>query len=389
MSQSIQEIGERKEVPTPCFLISEELLAKNLSLLEQVQHDSGAKIILALKGFATWATFPQISKALCGTTASSLNEAKLGLEKFGGEIHAYFVAYLDEEIDFLRKHCHHISLNSLSQWAKFRNHAGASDTKASFGLRINPEYSEVSTEIYNPCRKGTRFGVTAADLEKAGPEILEGIEGLHFHTMCEQNSDTLARTLEHVEKKFGHLLHSMKWLNCGGGHHITRPDYDTKLLTELLIHLRTTYNLEVYLEPGEAVVLNTGFLVTSVVDLFESGGKNIAILDTSATAHMPDVLEMPYRPEIIGGAYPGEKHYTYNLGGLTCLAGDIIGDWSFDAPLKLGDRLVFKDMAHYTLVKTNYFNGVPHPALARYQSETDTVIVDKHFTYEDFRNRLS
>jgi carboxynorspermidine decarboxylase len=389
MPHSIQEICHRPEVPTPCFLVDESLLARNLEILDHVQHESGGKIILALKGFAMWSTFPQISKTLHGTTASSLSEARLGLEKFGGEVHAYCVAYRDAEMDYLRKHCYHITLNSLSQWQRFQHHFDEPDTIASFGLRINPEYSEVETEIYNPCRKGSRFGITAADLAKTATTTLEGIAGLHFHTMCEQNSDTLERTLEHVEAKFGSYLHKMKWLNCGGGHHITRPDYDTARLIRLIKRLRTTYNLQVYLEPGEAVALNTGFLVTSVIDRFDSNNHPIAILDTSAAAHMPDVLEMPYRPEIIGASDPAEKKHTVTLGGTTCLAGDVIGDWSFDDDLKVGDRLIFTDMAHYSMVKTNHFNGVDHPAIGRYHPQTDEVIIDRQFTYEDYRNRLS
>lgn len=389
VSHSIEEICNRKEVPSPCFLINESLLARNLNILEQVQRESGCKIILALKGFAMWSTFPQISKVLHGTTASSLNEAKLGQEKFGGEVHAYCVAYRDEEMDYLSKNAHHITLNSLTQWQRFQHYNSDPSTTASFGLRINPQYSEVETSIYNPCRKGTRFGITAADLEKAGPSILEGIEGLHFHTMCEQNSDTLERTLKHVETKFGAHLHNMKWLNCGGGHHITRSDYDTARLIRLIKNLRSNYNIEVYLEPGEAVALNTGFLITSVMDRFDSDGHPIAILDASASAHMPDVLEMPYRPEIIGAGLPGEKPHTITLGGTTCLAGDIIGDWSFDNDLKVGDRLIFTDMAHYSMVKTTHFNGVDHPAIARYHPATDEVIIDRRFCYQDYRDRLS
>ncbi|MGB1873609.1 MAG: carboxynorspermidine decarboxylase [Akkermansiaceae bacterium] len=389
MSYSIEEIGGREEIPTPCFLVDEGLLASNLAILDEVQSSSGAKIILALKGYAMWSTFPQIATVLRGTTASSMNEARLGLDKFGGEVHAYFVAYGDEEMESLRQQCHHITLNSLSQWRRFQHLAKDPDTNASFGIRINPEYSEVDTEIYNPCCRGTRFGVCATDLLAAGPEILKGLKGLHFHTMCEQNADTLARTLEHVEEKFGDLLHQLQWLNCGGGHHITRPDYDTGLLIELVRHLKDTYGLEVYLEPGEAVALNAGYLVASVMDIFDSGGNTIAILDTSATAHMPDVLEMPYRPHIIGGAQAGEKKHTYTLGGMTCLAGDVIGEWSFDQPLQTGDRLVFTDMAHYSMVKTNHFNGINHPAIARYCPQSDRIVIDREFGYPDYRDRLS
>lgn len=390
MSHEILSIVNSPQLPSPCFVLDEGLLARNLQILAKVQAASGGNIILALKGFAMWSTFPQVATILKGTTASSLNEAKLGLEEFGGEVHSYFVAYRPEEIEFLRTRCHHISLNSLSQWQQFKSAASQPDTTASFGLRINPGYSEVDTEIYNPCRQGTRFGISPQDLEAADKDgFLAGIEGLHFHTMCEQNADTLERTLEHVEAKFGKFLHRMKWLNCGGGHHITREDYDTELLIKLIIRLRKTYNIEVYLEPGEAVALNTGYLVSSVIDRFNSDGHELAILDVSAAAHMPDVLEMPYRPEILGGGEPDEKAHNITLGGTTCLAGDIIGDWSFDQELKLGDRLVFTDMAHYSMVKTNHFNGVDHPAIARFNPESREIIVGKRFGYEDYRNRLS
>ena len=362
------------------------LLQRNLEILDKVQKESGGKIILALKGFAMFSSFPQIRKILQGTTASSMAEAELGFEEFGGEVHTYFVAYKDSDFLNLAQRADHITINSLSQWNRFKTLALPHDTKASFGLRINPEYSEVETAIYNPCRVGSRFGITADQLSSAD---LSGIEGLHFHTMCEQGSDTLERTLEHVESKFGKHLHLMKWLNMGGGHHITRKGYDTDLLVELIKHMREKYDLEVYLEPGEAVALNTGFLVTSVVDLFHSGNQEIAILDVSASAHMPDVLEMPYRPEIIGGAEHGKKQFSYELGGLTCLAGDIIGQWSFDTPLKIGKRLIFTDMAHYSMVKTTNFNGVHHPSIASYFPDSNKVEVCRNFGYEDYKSRLS
>jgi carboxynorspermidine decarboxylase len=379
---TITEICNRPEVPTPCHLLHRGLLENNLNILKDVQQRSGGNIILALKGFATFSTFDQISKHLKGTTASSINEARLGIEEFGGEIHVYCVAYKKSEIEWLANRAHHITFNSLSQWQQYEK---ISHT-ASFGLRINPEYSEVETTIYNPCRIGTRFGITSDMLEHVD---LTGIDGLHFHSMCEQGSDTLAKTLEQVEKKFGNYLHQMKWLNMGGGHHITKPGYDADLLVQLIQHMREKYNLTVYLEPGEAIALNTGFLVSTVLDRFNSGGHEIAILDTSASAHMPDVLEMPYRPEIINAGEAQEKAHTITLGGLTCLAGDIIGDYSFDQDLQIGDRLIFTDMAHYSMVKNTTFNGVPLPSIANYDPLTDQIQHVKDFGYDSYRDRLS
>ncbi|MGJ8655947.1 MAG: carboxynorspermidine decarboxylase [Akkermansiaceae bacterium] len=391
---TITEICNRPELPTPSHLLHRGLLARNLEILDDVQKKSGGKIILALKGFATHSTFPQIAKTLCGTTASSINEAKLSIQEFRGETHVYCVAYTQEEVEYLADKAHHISFNSLTQWQQFKNLpliATAdehSEYKPSIGLRINPEYSEVDTAIYNPCRPGTRFGITADLLENTD---LTGISGLHFHTMCEQGSDTLQRTLQHVEQKFGKFLKlpHIKWLNMGGGHHITRPDYNTDLLVELIQHMRQTYNLEVYLEPGEAVALNTGYLVSTVLDRFQSNGQEIAILDTSASAHMPDVLEMPYRPEIIDAAEPNIHPHTITLGGLTCLSGDIIGDYSFPQNLKIGDRLIFTDMAHYSTVKNTTFNGVNLPSIANYDPTTDTIDLVKTFGYDSYRDRLS
>ena len=374
------------KLPSPSYVVDRSLLARNLDRMDEVQRRSGARIILALKGFAMWSVFPQIAEVLCGTTASSINEALLGEDAFGGEVHVYAVAYTQPELDTLAGIAHHLTFNSLSLWRRLERPANAN---CSYGLRINPEYSEVETALYNPCRPGTRFGMTAEQIAAEDPNMLDGLDGFHFHTMCEQGSDTFARTLKVVEEKFGHWLHQLKWLNCGGGHHITRDDYDRELLISEVIRLRETYDIEVYLEPGEAVALNTGFLVSSVVDLFESGGHQIAILDVSATAHMPDVLEMPYRPEIIDGANPGEKACTYTLGGLTCLAGDIIGDYSFDAPLEIGTRLVFTDMAHYSMVKTTMFNGVHHPAIAWWDPKNEQLEVVREFSYPDFKSRLS
>jgi carboxynorspermidine decarboxylase len=384
--ENILDVCRRSDLPTPCYLIHLGLLDRNLQVLQAVQDRTGAKIILALKGFAAFSVFPQIREVLCGTTASSMNEARLGLREFGREVHVYCVAYKPEEIAWLSTIATHITLNSLSQWRQLKPIALGANNVASYGLRINPQYSEIKTDLYNPCRPGSRFGIT---IDQLSGEDLNGIEGLHFHTMCEQNADTLARTLDVVEEKFGHLLHQLRWLNMGGGHHITRPDYDVDLLCQCIRRIQETYEVQVYLEPGEAIALNTGYLVTTVLDRFRSGDQELAILDTSATAHMPDVLEMPYRPEILGGGLPGEHAHTINLGGLTCLAGDVIGDYSFSSALQVGDRLVFTDMAHYTMVKNSTFNGVNLPSIAVYDPKTDETRVVREFGYEDYRNRLS
>lgn len=374
---------QQADIPSPSFVVDLALLRRNLDVLEAVQARSGAKIILALKGYAMFSSFSEIRKVLHGTTASSIHEARLGAEEFGGEVHGYAVAYLESQfLDWCRM-AHHLTFNSLSQWARFSEQARQAGV--SCGIRINPEYSEVQTDLYNPCRAGTRFGVTAQTL---GGASLEGLEGLHFHSLCEQGADVLARTLDRVEDHFGFWLEKVRWLNMGGGHHITRPGYDLDLLVERIVRIKERYGLEVYLEPGEAVALNTGFLVSSVVDLIP-GDPPIAILDTSATAHMPDVLEMPYRPRITGAGDPGTKPYTYRLGGLTCLAGDEIGLYAFDQPLTMGQRLVFHDMAHYTMVKTTHFNGIDHPSLVLTDGDTGEIRIVRTFGYSDFRNRLS
>jgi len=302
----------------------------------------------------------------------------------GKEVHIYAPAYIEEEFDQILTYCDHITFNSFDQWNRFKDKVKNSTKKISCGIRINPEYSEIKTPIYDPCYQYSRLGVT---LDNFRPEELEGIEGLHFHTMCEQNSDTLERTIKVVDQKFGQFIKRMKWLNLGGGHHITRPDYDVETLIRSIKFFQDKYGVHVYLEPGEAVALNTGYLVAKVLDIVDNDMK-IAILDTSAACHMPDVLEMPYRPNIIDAGEPDEYSYTYRLGGLTCLAGDIIGDYSFKQPLKPGDRLVFCDMAHYTMVKNNTFNGVNLPSIARY-NEKEGIKVVKQFGYEDFKGRLS
>jgi carboxynorspermidine decarboxylase len=373
------------DIPTPSYICHTGALQRNLELLAAIQEDTGCRILLALKGFAMFSLFPLIRQYLRGATASSLDEARLAFEEFGREVHVYAPAYRDEEFDELLGYADHLVFNSFSQWGRFRERVAASSKPVSCGIRINPQHSEVKTPIYDPCTRFSRLGVVAGEFR---PEQLEGIEGIHFHALCGQTSDVLARTLAAVEEKFGPHLERMKWLNFGGGHHITRRDYDVDLLKELILRTRERYGVEVYLEPGEAVALNTGVLVASVLD-FVKNEVEIAILDTSAAAHMPDVLEMPYRPEIVGAGRPGEHPHTYRLGGLTCLAGDVIGDYSFPEPLRIGQKLVFLDMAHYTMVKNNTFNGVRLPSIGIHDPETGRTTIVRKFGYEDYRNRLS
>ncbi|MGI6085503.1 MAG: carboxynorspermidine decarboxylase [Acetivibrionales bacterium] len=370
--------------PTPCYIIDERLLEKNLKILHDVQERTGCSILLALKGFSMFSEFPLIGRYLIGITASSLFEARLGYEEMGKEVHIYSPAYVEEEFDDILKYCDHIVFNSFSQWRKYKSRVEGASKKIECGIRINPEYSEIETPIYNPCYKNSRLGVTLSNFK---PEELEGIQGLHFHTMCEQNSDTLERTVKVVDEKFGQYIGRMKWINMGGGHHITRKDYDIETLIKAIMHFKNKYGVEVYLEPGEAIALNAGYLVAKVLDVVNNE-MDIAILDTSAACHMPDVLEMPYRPNIIGAGTPGEFEYTCRLGGSTCLAGDIIGDYSFKQPLKPGDRLVFCDMAHYTMVKNNMFNGINLPSIAIY-NEKSGIRVIKKFGYQDYKSRLS
>ncbi|HHV99118.1 MAG TPA: carboxynorspermidine decarboxylase [Clostridiaceae bacterium] len=374
-----------EKLPTPSYIVDERLLIKNLEILKDVMDRTGCRILLAQKAFSMYYLYPLIGKYLSGTTASSLFEAKLGYEEMKGrEVHIYSPAYREEEFDEIMEICDHIVFNSFSQWDKFKKRIWNSGRKIECGLRINPEYSEIETDIYNPCFTGSRLGIT---LENFREDDLDGIDGLHFHTMCEQNSDVLERTLKVVDEKFGKYIRKMKWVNFGGGHHITRPDYDIETLIKCIMFIKEKYGVEVYLEPGEAVALNTGYLVARVLDIVNNG-IDIAILDTSAACHMPDVIEMPYRPKIIGSGEPGEYPYTYRLGGMTCLAGDVIGDYSFKKPLKEGNVLVFTDMAIYTMVKNNTFNGVNLPSIAVY-NETDGIKVLKQFGYEDFKCRLS
>ena len=367
---------------TPCYVVDESLLLKNLELLKYVQDKTGCSILLAQKGFSMYSVYPLVGKYLKGVTSSSLFEAKLGYEEMGKEVHIYAPAYKEDEFDEIMKYSDHIVFNSFSQWNKFKDKIKNSTKHIECGIRINPEYSEIETDIYNPCFENSRLGTI---LDNFREEDLEGIDGLHFHTMCEQNSDTLERTLKVVEEKFGEYLKGMKWLNFGGGHHITRTDYDVEKLIKCISYMQEKYDIKIYLEPGEAVALNTGFLVSTVLDVVKNN-MDLAIIDTSAACHMPDVLEMPYRPNIINSGMPHEKKYTYRLGGPTCLAGDIIGDYSFEESLKPGDKLVFCDMAHYSMVKNNTFNGINLPDIVLWGKDRAKII--KTFNYEDFKRRL-
>lgn len=381
-----------KELNTPCYIVDERLLKENLELIKSVIDRTGCRILLAQKGFSMYEEYPLMSRYLNGTTASSLHEARLGYEEFAGEVHIFNPAYRKADMEDILSMVDHIVFNSFAQWEKYRDMVRAAEkargVHISCGLRINPEHSTGEHEMYDPCGKGSRLGITASGFERAMAEgmTLEGIEGLHFHTLCEQNSDALEETIAAVEKKFGSYIKNMKWLNFGGGHHITREDYDIGRLVRLIKYVQEKYGVTVYLEPGEAHVLNTGFLVSTVLETLENN-MNIAIMDTSAACHMPDVLEMPYRPHIIGSGKPGERKYTYRLGGPTCLAGDIIGDYSFDEPLMEGDRLVFTDMAHYSMVKNNTFNGINLPDICVYR-DGEGVKTVKTFGYEAFKSRL-
>ncbi len=385
------------KLPSPCYVVDEKLLVKNLEVLQLVRRRTGCSILLAQKAFSMFSVYPLIAGYLEGVTSSSLFEARLGFEEMGKEVHIYAPAYLDDEFGEIMEYCDHIVFNSFGQWTKYREKIRAFNDrqllrtdntgavrKIECGIRINPEYSEIETSIYDPCYINSRLGVT---IDSFKPDELDGIDGLHFHTMCEQNSDTLERTIRVVDEKFGKYLRTMKWVNFGGGHHITRKDYDIETLIRSIIYIRDKYDMKVYLEPGEAVALNTGYLVATVLDIIKNN-MEIAILDASAACHMPDVLEMPYRPQIIGAGQPDKFAFTYRLGGNTCLSGDIIGDYSFKEPLKPGDRLVFCDMAHYTMVKNNTFNGVNLPAIALY-SEKEGIRIIRRFGYDDFKHRLS
>ena len=373
---------------TPCYVIDEKKLIKNAEVLSSVMSHTGCKILLAQKAFSNYDFYPLISGYLSGTEASGLFEARLGKEEMPeGEVHVFCAAYRDDEFDELLKYADHIVFNTVTQLKKFGK--AAKDNGKSVGLRINPECStQEGHEIYDPCASGSRLGVTRSVWDKEmTPEVYKLLDGIHFHTLCEQNSDALEITLKAVEEKFGDILPDMKWLNMGGGHHITKEDYDVEKLEKLLIYAKDKWNVEVYLEPGEAVALNAGYLLTRVLDIVENSGEKIAILDSSAACHMPDVIEMPYTPPLLNASSDNSKLYSYRLGGPTCLSGDVIGDYSFDNELKIGDMLVFGDMAIYTTVKNNTFNGMPLPNIYSLKSDGSTERLTD-FGYSDFKNRL-
>lgn len=376
-----------RRVPSPCFVVDEAAIERNLRVLDGVQRASGAKILLALKAFAMWSLAPLVARYLKGTCASGLHEARLGREQFGGEVHTFSAAYTESDLSEILKISNHVVFNSFAQWERFQplvREGRARRPELRFGLRVNPEHSEGEVALYDPSAPFSRLGIPRSQFRGS----LEGVSGLHFHTLCEQAFPPLARTVAAFEAKFGEFIPRMEWINFGGGHHITRPDYQVDDLVRLLREFQSRHRVQVYLEPGEAIALDAGVLVAEVLDL-PWNGMPLAILDTSATCHMPDVIEMPYRPRIIGAGEPGAQPHTYRLGGQTCLAGDVIGDYSFPEPLRVGQRLVFEDMAIYTMVKTTTFNGIRLPSIAVWNSETDALRVVREFGYDDFKTRLS
>lgn len=375
-------------IPSPAFVLDESRLRRNLSLISQVQRLSGARIIVAFKGFSMWSTFPLLREyGIGGATASSLNEARLAREELGGEVHVYAPAYVGEDFPELLELADHLTFNSFSQWERFRPQvqaARAAGKRLGVGIRVNPEYAEVETELYNPAGPYSRLGVTRREFR---PDLLDGIDGLHFHTLCEKDSDTLERTLEVLEEKFGEFLPGMKWVNFGGGHLMTREGYDLERLVRVVQIFRERWGVDVILEPGSAFGWQAGWLVSSVLDVTHNV-KDSLLLDVSASAHMPDVLEMPYRPRVLGAGEPGEFPHDYLLGGTTCLAGDVVGEYSFPRPLKTGDRLIFDDMIHYTMVKTTFFNGVKHPDIGIWRTDGRYERI-RSFGYQEFRDKLS
>ena len=371
-------------ISTPSYVLDQAAFHHNGDILKHVQDETGVRVILAQKAFSCFALYPTLRNYLAGTAASGLYEARLGAEEFGNEVHVFSPAYRPAEMTELLKISDHLVFNSLSQWTRYREEVLTAERKVSAGIRINPEYAEAVAEIYNPCAPGSRFGVLA---DLMNDDDLAGIEGIHFHTLCEQGPEALERTMNHVIAKFDKYLQNMKWLNMGGGHLITSDFYDVEHLIRILKEVSARYpHLQLYLEPGEAISCG-GVLVGSVIDIVENG-MQIAVMDVSATTQMPDVLEMPYRPDILGSGLPNEKKHTYRLGGPTCLAGDVIGDFSFDRPLKIGDQLVFQDMAHYTMVKNTTFNGVPLPSISIFREDGNLEVI-REFDYETFRSRLA
>jgi carboxynorspermidine decarboxylase len=374
------------QIPSPCYVLDEQLIEKNLRLIARVKKEAGIDIILAFKGFAMWSVFPLVKKYIDSTTASSLYEARLAYEEFGTPAHTYAPVYRDDEFDELMRFSSHITFNSLSQYEKFSSKLNKSGRGISAGLRVNPEYSEVETELYNPCAPGSRLGVISGQLPEQLPR---GIEGLHFHTLCESKSFDLEKTLSAFEAKFSKYFSQIKWVNMGGGHLMTHRDYDTEHLIQLLTDFRKRTGLDVILEPGSAFAWETGYLVSTVLDIVENHGIKTAMLDVSFAAHMPDCLEMPYKPRILGSYFePVAEKPTYRMGGNSCLSGDYAGFWSFDVALKPGDKIIFEDMIHYTMVKTTFFNGVNHPSIGIWNNETGFRLIRK-FNYEDYKNKLS
>ncbi|HPR31621.1 MAG TPA: carboxynorspermidine decarboxylase [Prolixibacteraceae bacterium] len=375
-----------QQIPSPCYVLDEHLLEKNLRLIASVQERASVDIILALKGFAMWGVFPKVKKYVGSTTASSLHEARLGWEEFGAPVHTFAPAYTPSDFPDILRYSSHLTFNSLSQFHQLLPRVREAGKKISLGLRVNPEFSEVETELYNPCAPGSRLGVIAENL----PDVLpEEIEGLHFHTLCESKSFDLEKTLQAFESRFGRFFSQIRWVNMGGGHLMTHKDYDVEHLIALLIAFRKRTGLQVFLEPGSAFAWETGFLVSTVVDVVENRGIRTALLDVSFAAHMPDCLEMPYKPRIVGSYFePRSGKPTYRMGGNSCLSGDWVGSWSFDEELKPGDRIVFEDMIHYTMVKTTFFNGVNHPSIGTWNDQTGFHLLRK-FGYNDFKNKLS
>ncbi|MDD4514480.1 carboxynorspermidine decarboxylase [Massilibacteroides sp.] len=374
------------KIPSPCYVMEEKLLRNNLSLIKHVKDNAGVNIILAFKAFAMWKSFPIIREYIPYSTASSRFEARLAYEEMGSPAHTYSPAYTEADFPEILKYSSHITFNSVAQFNRFYPMVQADGNRVSCGIRVNPEYSVVETDLYNPCAPGSRMGVIADEL---GNVLPEGIEGLHFHTLCESSSYDLEKTLKEVELRFGHLLSKIKWLNMGGGHLMTRKGYDIDHLIKLLQAFKAKYpNLELIMEPGSAFAWQTGFLLTTVVDIVENKGIKTAIIDASFTCHMPDCLEMPYKPVIRYATDAIEGKPTYRIGGNSCLSGDFMGDWSFEKPLQIGDKIIFEDMIHYTIVKTSMFNGIPHPALALW-SKNDEFVLYRTFGYEDYKNRMS
>lgn len=375
-----------QQIPSPCYVLDEHLFRKNLSLIKSVKERAGVNIILAFKAFSLWRAFPIVREYIPYSTASSIHEARLAFEEMGSLAHTYSPAYTEKEFPTILKYSSHITFNSFSQFERFLPMVKEQERKVSLGIRINPEYSEVTTDLYNPSAPGSRMGVVASQMPK---ELPPEVEGIHFHTLCENNSYTLEKTLAAIEQKFGHYLKQVKWLNMGGGHLMTSKEYNVDHLVELLKQFKVKWDLEIIMEPGSAFAWDTGVLVSEVVDLVENNGIKTAILDVSFTAHMPDCLEMPYKPRIRGAHQePVEGKPTYRMGGNSCLSGDFMGDWSFNQPLQIGDKIVFEDMIHYTLVKTTMFNGVPHPSIGIWNDATGLEIVRK-FGYEDYKGRMS